>query len=156
VLENLQESLDEMVRRDASGDYSGVVEDARGLMKELESAEQLVQQLRKDTSVATAQAVARWNQSSSKTGALLEQLSAGIGQRARAPGTPADLEALATARATLADLRSQWLQAESKFASGEASGAVQLADDIQRRAREVLNDLGFTQASVAGTAPVGR
>jgi hypothetical protein len=42
----------------------------------------------------------------------------------------------------IAELRSGWLQAGSPSASGRPVEAVQLGDDVERRAREMLRQLG--------------
>jgi hypothetical protein len=137
-LAHAQNLLGQMEHSFEGGDYDAVMEGVSRFEKGLESAEAKVAGGRKVADQAIADAVMRWNQLDRSVPPLIALAE----ERARS-GSQAAKTGAANTEAAIADLRAAWLQASSAFASGRPVEAVQQADDIERRARALLQQLGI-------------
>jgi hypothetical protein len=137
-LARAENSLGELERNLAGGEYDAVIDGAPELKRKVGAAAATVAGSRKAANHAIANAVMRWNQLDQRVPPLLALAE----ERAKAMSKKGSGTALADTEAAIAELRASWLQAGSAFASGRPEDAVQQADQIERRTRELLQRLG--------------
>jgi hypothetical protein len=138
-LESAEKAFGELESALAAGDYGSVTEGSDALARRLRDTSKLVAERQIVARDATAAAVARWNELNREVPRQLQFVELALAARERVVRTTADREALADSKATAADLRRNWMQANSSFLSGNALDAVDQAEDVSTRAKEFLS-----------------
>jgi hypothetical protein len=127
----------------AKKDYRNVVMGAPSVSSEVESLKSAVATAKADAEATLAAAQTEWNDLTSSVPPMVDKLQARVDQISKTRKFPKGMDkaSFETAKTAFESLKSDWTEATSEFASGQAASAVRKARAAKGKAEELINQL---------------
>jgi hypothetical protein len=142
-LQTAEASVNRLKAHLAKQDYSAVMQTAPSVRAELTALQTTVADAKADAEAVAAAAQSEWNELSAAVPPLVDKLQARIDQLGKSRKYPKgmDKSAFDAAKAGFETLKTDWTQAGTDFASGEAASAVRKARSAKAKAEELAIQL---------------
>jgi hypothetical protein len=142
-LKNIDDSVNRLKANLARQDYGAVVMGAPSVASEVEALKQRVATAKADTEATMAAAQTEWNELTASVPPLVEKLQTRVDQLSKSRKFPKGMDKAGfdAAKANFETLKTEWTEAGSEFASGQAANAVRKARSAKAKAEELINTL---------------
>ena len=127
----------------AKQDYRAVVMGAPSVASEVAALKDQVATAKADAEATLAAAQTEWNDLTASVPPLVEKLQARVDQLSKSRKFPKGMDKAGfdSAKANFESLKTEWTEAGSEFASGQAASAVRKARGAKAKAEELINAL---------------
>ena len=127
----------------AKKDYRAVVMGAPAVSSEVEALKEQVATAKADAEATLAAAQTEWNELSASVPPMVEKLQARVDQLTKTRKLPKGMDkaAFEAAKSGFESLKTEWTEAGSEFAAGQAANAVRKARSAKAKAEELINTL---------------
>jgi DNA repair exonuclease SbcCD ATPase subunit len=142
-LKSTEASVNRLKENLAKQDWSGVVVGAPSVAAEVDSLKTSVASAKADAEATLAAAQGEWNDLNGSVPPLVEKLQARVDQLAKSKKFPKGMDkaGFETAKTNFENLKTEWTEAASQFASGQAANAVRKGRSAKAKAEELMNQL---------------
>lgn len=142
-LQAVDTSVGKLKERLAQKDYDGVIGGAPSVASEIDQLKSTVATAKADAEATLAAAQAEWNDLNASVPGLVEKLQARVDQIAKSKKYPKGMDkaGFETAKSGFDALKTEWTEATSEFAAGEAANAVRKARSAKSKAEELITQL---------------
>ncbi len=145
-LKTTEASVNRLKENLAKQDWSGVVVGAPSVASEVDSLKATVASAKADAEATLAAAQTEWSDLSSSVPPMVEKLQARVDQLVKTKKLPKGMDkaGFETAKASFESLKTEWTEAASEFASGQAANAVRKARSAKAAAEDLMTRLEVT------------
>jgi DNA repair exonuclease SbcCD ATPase subunit len=142
-LQTVEASVNRLKENLAKQDYRQVVMGAPSVASEVTALKEQVDTAKADAEATMAAAKAEWDDLSASVPPMVEKLQARVDQLAKSRKFPKGMDKAGfdAAKANFETLKTDWTEAGSEFASGQAASAVRKARGAKAKAEELINTL---------------
>jgi hypothetical protein len=139
----VEASVNRLKENLAKQDYRQVVMGAPSVASEVTALKEQVATAKADAEATMAAAKAEWDDLSASVPPMVEKLQARVDQLAKSRKYPKGMDKAGfdAAKANFESLKTEWTEAGSEFASGQAASAVRKARGAKAKAEELINSL---------------
>jgi DNA repair exonuclease SbcCD ATPase subunit len=142
-LKSTEASVNRLKENLAKQDWSGVVVGAPSVAAEVDALKTTVASAKADAAATLAAAQGEWNDLNSTVPPLVEKLQARVDQLAKSKKFPKGMDkaGFEAAKTSLESLKTEWTEAASEFASGQAANAVRKGRGAKSAAEDLMTKL---------------
>jgi len=142
-LQAVDESVKKLKDALANQNYRVVISAAPSVAAEVEDLKTAITQGKAEAEATLAAAQTEWNDLSASVPPLVEKLQARVDQLTKSRKYPKGMDkaAFEAAKSGFETLKTEWTEAGTEFASGQAANAVRKARNAKARAEELINAL---------------
>jgi hypothetical protein len=142
-LQAVDDSVKRLKQNLANQDYRAVVMGAPSVASEVDALKERVATAKADAEATMAAAQAEWNELTASVPPLVEKLQVRVDQLSKSRKYPKGMDKAAfdAAKTNFETLKTEWTEAGSEFASGQAASAVRKARSAKAKAEELINAL---------------
>jgi len=142
-LQTVDTSVTRLKENLAKKDYRAVVMGAPAVSSEVDALKEQVATAKADAEATLAAAQTEWNDLTASVPPMVEKLQARVDQLSKSRKYPKGMDKAGfdSAKANFESLKTEWTEAGSEFASGQAATAVRKARGAKAKAEELINAL---------------
>jgi DNA repair exonuclease SbcCD ATPase subunit len=142
-LKSTEASVNRLKENLAKQDWSGVVVGAPSVAAEVDALKTSVASAKADAEATLAAAQGEWTDLNGSVPPMVEKLQARVDQLAKSKKFPKGMDkaGFETAKTNFENLKTEWTEAASQFASGQAANAVRKGRSAKAKAEELMNQL---------------
>jgi hypothetical protein len=142
-LQTVDDSVKRLKQNLANQDYRAVVMGAPTVASEVDALKERVATAKADAEATMAAAQTEWNELTASVPPLVEKLQVRVDQLSKSRKYPKGMDKAAfdAAKTNFETLKTEWTEAGSEFASGQAASAVRKARNAKAKAQELINAL---------------
>jgi len=145
-LKTTEASVNRLKENLAKQDWSGVVVGAPSVASEVDALKTTVASAKADAEATLAAAQTEWSDLSGSVPPMVEKLQARVDQLAKTKKFPKGMDkaGFETVKTSVESLKTEWTEAASEFAAGQAANAVRKARSAKAAAEDLMTRLEVT------------
>lgn len=142
-LQSVEASINRLKERLAKQDYGAVVQAAPAVRSDLEALKSATATAKANAEEMLAAAQSEWNELSASVPSMVEKLQARVDQISKSRKYPQGMDktAFEAAKSGFETLKTEWTEAGTEFASGQAANAVRKARGAKAKAEVLISQL---------------